>query len=205
MNGTARAQAYRDMIDLLEQGHIKRSLKSSRGFCLVGAANEVAGPIAGMELQREIVQEIASRNPTLIAPLARLYKTTPEQLLTLKGQDGGLFLIENWNDTPFRRTKKVVALLQELAERCEAGAKDELIAELTATINDLKTQYASLQAYVRSLEEENARLSDEVSFWRRSFHARRAAKSAAALTAASAELAELDKELSSTLEHLAEV
>lgn len=213
LNSAAKAAAYKDMLDLVNSRHIKGALEDRQGgVCLVGAANKVGqmfGPAASMELQRELRDELLSRSPLLRAAVeagdwkAR-HKGSGDSAadLDLTCRDGGLVLVELWNDAPWRRTRTVAKVLADLAHQYGDLAREELIEEMRWALLDLRKQQGELKARIRELEEENARLREEVSFWKAAWQGHRARVGAKELRNASAELASIDDELNGVLETL---
>lgn len=203
-DSAARAAAYEDMVDLLQRRHIKGALEDrDGGVCLVGAINRVVpAQWERKQYEREVLQGIWERTPLLKVLAAGSALAGKEVHLTASNEDGGMAGIEIWNDTPWRRTKTAVAVLQELAAKYRDQAKEELIQELQAALAQLRADKAELEQRVRELEARVTELEAEVGFWKRAWHARRARVSANQLRFASAELQELDDELNQTLADL---
>lgn len=214
LSSAAKAAAYRDMLDLINTRHIKGALEDGNGgVCLVGAANRVGrafGPQASAELQREVRDELLSRSPMLrtAVELAERAKERnvdhrfTDQPLTALSSDGGLALVEMWNDVPWRRTRTVAKVLADLAHEYGDRAREELIEELRWALADLRTQQSALKARIVELEAENERLREEVSFWKAAWNGHRARVGAKQLRAASAELEQIDDDLNEVFANL---
>lgn len=200
-NSSTRAATYADMADLLSRHHIKGALHdSSGGACLVGAIHRAVDSSAERrQYEQEILDEIIARSPMLRTAAAAMALKGKEARYSAPSSDGGMAGIEFWNDAPWRRTRTVVKVLQELAKKHAALAKDELIAELQGAVAELKRDKAALALKVKELEARVAELEAEVGFWKQAWRARRARLSAEQLRTASSELQELDDELNQTL------
>lgn len=194
-----RARYYRDTAAQLRSGGwAQRTLYSGSSSCLVGAINLATHHkmSISMDLQRELAQEIYDHSPLVQVST----KLRGEQVFATSG-DGGVKIVERWNDYRFRTMTTVLRRLDTLAEKHEKLAEAERVAQLENKVKHLKRSMKKLKTQIEQLEEENRKLRAENSILKK----RKARITAAQLVASSNEMAELDKQLDATAAKLEKV
>lgn len=206
ISNARKAHVYGRMADEVRRGWTKQALSNADGVCLVGAVDRVTfTAVESHAIQMDLAEELYRTSPLVRAMLdnarVRRHYFNGDGVTSLyhRSNDGGMAVLEGWNDVPYRRRSQVVALLERMRDIHANLARLDRAEELEDTIAGLRAQIETLRARVAHLEAENARLTDEVTFWK----ARRARVTAKQLVRSSTELAELDADLDAAARELA--
>lgn len=142
-------QIYRDAAAELSRGWTRGTyIDDDGGKCLVGAVLTVTDR-RGLLLPASIAQE-------LDAKLEHNWRYRILRRLTRQGSAPTQRAIEAWNDTGSCR--KVVKLLNELADEQELKWLREQYALLTERVAALEAKVTTLTEHIHSLEQETRRL-----------------------------------------------
>jgi outer membrane murein-binding lipoprotein Lpp len=156
---------YRQAAQSLSSGWLQLGWQNSNENCLVQVLRDVIGCY---RLPSDVIAELDGELDRFKDyRLARVVFRMRDQYVSLEG----LFVL--WNDSPWRRKRDVVGVLNALADRLEmewekaeririAAEREEEIARVTAQrdrlnakIEELRPQVEQLEARVKELEEEN--------------------------------------------------
>jgi hypothetical protein len=149
-------------------------------MCLVGGLADTRGKFAShCEIPSDLRAEI--ERSLRWYPSYWLYR-----LIAATGDDSHDMVIENWNDSPWRRKKTVLRKLKQLEKRAEVPwLRDERV-RLTGEVAMLRVRISILQGRITELEAERKPRRRELSF-------------------ASKEMRLLDAELNEATTHLLEL
>ena len=165
----------------VERGWTQRTLESrSGGACLVGAINYAVSGKENIQPDywyedfstRHTPETRASREiqidlATAILPPKKRFLLSPTTIRTIDvpldtTDDGGLSVIETWNDRHTTTKEDVLALIQKRIDHYKPLVRDQEverlraeIASLTGQLVDARARVAVLEAQVDGLQKEN--------------------------------------------------
>lgn len=196
LSNARKAVLYDRAATEVRRGWTKRALLREDGsVCLVGAVNRVSETRSeAVEIQKDLADELYRTSPVV-----RLMADHVQKSLYATAEDGGMGIVEGWNDSRFRRRSEVVKLLERQRDVHANLARLDRAEELEAVIRGLRERVTVLEARVVELEAKNARLEAENGLLR----VLRSKFTAQQLVASSSELAELDAQLDAAATELA--
>jgi hypothetical protein len=160
LSNAAKAEYFGAVHDRIERGWTKHSLDNGYGqVCLVGAIQEVVPRSQQHDLQVDLAHTIHTQD--LIS--SKLF--SPAQV-THRSGDGGLEIIEAWNDRKWRRKTQVLKLLAKKRAHYAALAKKDYIEELQERIADLEHDLRVERGRIAELEAKIAALTDAAKWWK---------------------------------------
>lgn len=200
---------YVKTLKIVENGWTKGDLLRDGDHCLVGAMNlavtgdanitkhpwmSTSGSEASLEMQRDFAELVRVKSP-------RLTKIIDSRGGEINDDDGGLHVIELWNDTPWRRSKTVTNLLQKKIAELEPLVHAEEVDHYQNLVRLLRQRISALQDRVAALEARVTQLENENRFLRKA----RIKHTAEDLRRDSHTLRELDDELDGVMAKLQEL
>lgn len=195
LSNARKAVLYDRMAKEVRGGWTKQSLQADDGrVCLVGAVLRVASTSESEEIEMDLTDELFRTSPFVKALAPHYIESRYE-----RADDGGMSVLEAWNDVQWRRRSQVVKLLERQRDIHANIARLDRAEELESVIRGLRERIGVLDARVAELEAKNGRLEAENGLLR----VLRSQFTAKQLVASSGELAELDAELDAAGRELA--
>lgn len=148
-------EVFRDATSEIEKGWIKREFITDEGVCLIGSLSAATGqawwnlstvqPESIQELYQELWEtRFMFRLRSMFVPATTIHMMQGE--------------IQSWNDSPFRRKKQVLAVMNAITQRTEVAWLHDERSRLLIKIKNLEQTLMSVRERVSQLEAENSKL-----------------------------------------------